>query len=107
MKSRVAVSVLFTLVAASFVPNAAVAVAKLRLRAGKVFDCLAVHTPIRVPPGQKSHASAGVQPSSAERVSMDLDSLHTQNLPSSDDKDLEFLATATRIREILDRIDNK
>jgi len=107
MKSRLAVSVLFTLVATSFLPNATVAIGKLRLRADKVFGCLAGQMSGRLRCGQKRSALNGpavMQTYSPDRVSMNLDCLHPQNFPGSHDKNLEFLATASRIREVLDRI---
>jgi hypothetical protein len=98
MKSRLAVSLLFTLVAASFLPNATLAVAKLRSRTDKILGCTAAHITGRVARGEKGDGMT-VRHFSNSDASRQLDSLRAAG---SQEKDLEFLTSASRIREILD-----
>jgi len=98
MKSRLAVSMLFTLVAASFLPNATLAVAKLRSRTDKILGCRAVHITGRVAHGEKGDGMTVRQSFSPSDASRQLDSLRATG---SHEKDLEFLTSASRIREIL------
>jgi hypothetical protein len=107
MKSRLAVSILFTLLAATCIPNAVIAVGKLRSRTGKILSCAAVHMTKRVPLGQKSGGMTALPTFSPDRAATEFDSLRATNLPGFHDKDLEFLATANRVREILDLIHSK
>jgi hypothetical protein len=99
MKSRLMVSLLFTLVAASFLPNATIAVEKLRSRTDKILGCTAAHITGRVAHGEKGNGMTVRQAFSPTDASRQLDSLRAAG---SQEKDLEFLTSASRIREILD-----
>ena len=106
MKSRLAVSILFTLLAATCIPNAMVAVGKLRSRADKVLHCSALHMTGRAPLDRKGGGMTVLQTFSPEHLTTTLESLRATNLQGSQDKNLEFLAMASRIREIFDRTHN-
>jgi len=107
MKSRLAVSILFTLIAATCIPNAMIAVGKLKSRTGEILGCSAVYIRSRMSRAENGSGMSVPQTSSPNRASMNLDSLHVTNPPGGENRNFEFLATANKILEIVDRIHSK
>jgi len=115
MKSRLAVSVLFTLVAATFTPDATVAFGKLRSRAERLRGCgvirghhaltsrdsegMATAQPCDTDAGMMIHfdASMPFRPDCVQG-----DQPRTVGAVSPKDKNVELLATASKILEVLD-----